>query len=60
MRYWIYALNEYSSAIVDPVPDCVESRREDPMASPHHENLPEDGLEDELRANLGIHLRSTD
>jgi hypothetical protein len=60
MRHWIHALNEYSPAIVDPVPDYVESRREDPMAGPHRGDLPEDGLEDELWVNLGIHLRSTD
>jgi hypothetical protein len=56
----IHALDKYSSAIVDPVPDYVEDSKEDPLAGPHHEDLAADGTEDELWANLGVNLRLTE
>ena len=58
MRHWIHALDEYSLAVVDPVPSYMEEGREDMMAGPHRDDLPADGLEDELWANLGVNLGS--
>jgi hypothetical protein len=56
----IHTLDEYSSAIVDPVLDYVEDYREDLLAGPHREDLAVDGSEDELWAILGVNLRSTE
>jgi hypothetical protein len=57
MRRRIHALDEYTTAAVEPVPEYVEDRREDPSAGPHRDDLPADGLGDELWANLGVNLR---
>jgi hypothetical protein len=59
MHCRIHALDKYSSAVIDPVPDCMEDHREDPLAGPHCKDLAVDGLEDELWANLGVNLRLT-
>jgi hypothetical protein len=56
----VYPLDEFSAAQVDPVPGYVEDSREDPLAGPHHDDLVADGSEDEMWANLGVHLRSND
>ena len=59
MRRRIHALNEFTTAAVDPVPEYVEDRRDDPEAGPSREDLAVDGLEDEMWANLGINRRDT-
>ena len=59
MRRWIHALNEFTTAAVDPVPEYVEDRRDDPEAGPSREDLAVDGLEDEMWANLGVNHRDT-
>jgi hypothetical protein len=57
MRHRIHALDEYTTAAVEPVPEYVEDRREDLSAGPHRDDLPMDGSGDELWANLGVNLR---
>jgi hypothetical protein len=57
MRHRIHALDEYTTAVVEPVLEYVEDRREDLLAGPHRDDLPMDGSEDELWANLGVNLR---
>jgi hypothetical protein len=52
-------LDKYSTTRVDPLPGYMEDVREDPMASPHQDDLVADGLEDEMWANLGVNLRLT-
>jgi hypothetical protein len=56
-HHQIHALDKFTTAAVEPVPEYVEDRREDLLASPHHDDLPMDGSEDELWANLGVNLR---
>jgi hypothetical protein len=55
----IHTLDKYSSAVVDLVPDYVEELWDDVMAGPHQEDLPADGSEDELWANLGVNCRAS-
>ena len=55
----IHALDEYSTSRVDPVPEYVENRRDDPEAGPSREDLAVDGSEDEMWANLGVNRRDT-
>jgi hypothetical protein len=55
----IHPLSEFTAAPVDPVPEYVEDRREDPLAGPSREDLVVDGLEDEMWANLGVNRRDT-
>jgi hypothetical protein len=57
-RRRVHPLDEFTTAAIQPVPEYVEDRREDPMAGPHRDDLPADGSEDELWANLGDNLRS--
>jgi hypothetical protein len=57
-RRQIHPLDEFTTAAVEPVPEYVEDRREDPVVGPHRDDLPVDRLEDELWANLGVNLRS--
>jgi hypothetical protein len=57
MRRRIHALDEFTSATVEPVPEYVEDCREDPLAGPHRDDLPVDGSGDEMWANLGVNLR---
>ena len=59
MRRRIHALDEYSTSRVDPVPEYVEDRRDDPEAGPSREDLAVDGSEDEMWANLGVNRRDT-
>ena len=59
MRCRIHALDEYSSSRVDPVPEYVEDRRDDPEAGPSREDLAADGSEDEMWANLRVNRRDT-
>jgi predicted nucleic acid-binding Zn-ribbon protein len=54
MRRRIHALDEYTTSMVEPVPEYVESRAEDPMAGASREDLPADGSGDEMWANLGV------
>jgi hypothetical protein len=56
-RRRIHPLSEFTTAPVDPVPEYVEDRREDPLAGPSREDLAVDGLEDEMWANLGVNRR---
>jgi hypothetical protein len=58
-RHWIHPLSEFTAARVDPVPEYVEDRREDPLAGPSREDLVVDGSEDELWVNLGVNCRNT-
>jgi hypothetical protein len=58
-RRWIHPLSEFTTAPVDPVPEYVEDRREDPLAGPSREDLAVDGSEDELWANLRVNRRDT-
>ena len=57
MRRRIHALNKFTTAAVDPVPEYVEDRRDDLEAGPSREDLAVDGLEDEMWANLGVNHR---
>ena len=59
MRRRIHALDEFSTSRVDPVPEYVADRRDDPEAGPSREDLAADGSEDEMWANLGINRRDT-
>ena len=59
MRRRIHALNEFTTAQVDPVPEYVEDRWDDPEAGPSREDLAVDGSGDEMWANLGINRRDT-
>jgi hypothetical protein len=54
----IHALDEFTTAAVEPVPEYVEDRRDDPVVGPLQDDLPADGSEDELWANLGVHRRA--
>jgi hypothetical protein len=58
-RHWIHPLSEFTTAPIDPVPEYVEDRREDPLAGPSREDLAVDGSEDEMWANLGVNRRDT-
>jgi hypothetical protein len=58
-RHRIHPLSEFTTAPVDPVPEYVEDRREDPLAGPSREDLAVDGSEDEMWANLGVNRRDT-
>ena len=55
----IHALNEFTTAAVDPVLEYVEDRRDDLEAGPSREDLAVDGSEDEMWANLRINRRDT-
>ena len=44
---------------MDPVPEYVEDRRDDPEAGPSREDLAVDRSEDEMWANLGVNHRDT-
>ena len=57
MRHRIHALGKFTTAPVDPVPEYVEDRWEDPLAGPSREDLAVDGLEDEMWVNLGVNRR---
>ena len=57
-RRQIHALNEFTTAAVEPVLVYVEDQRDDPVAGPSWDNLAADGLEDELWANLGVQSRA--
>ena len=59
MRRRIHALSEFTTAAVDPVPEYVEDRRDDPEAGPSREDLAVDGSEDEMWANLRVNRRDT-
>jgi hypothetical protein len=54
----IHPLDKFATAAVQPVPEYIEDSREDPMAGPHQDNLPADGLEDGLWVNLVVNVRS--
>jgi hypothetical protein len=58
-RCRIHPLSKFTVAPVDPVPEYVEDRREDPVAGPSREDLAVDGLEDEMWVNLGVNRRDT-
>jgi hypothetical protein len=58
MRRWIHALDEFTTAAVEPVPEYVEDSRDDPVVGPSQDDLPADGSEDELWVNLGVHHRA--
>ena len=57
-QHRIHALDEYTTAAVEPVPEYVEDQRDDPVAGPSRDDLAADGLEDELWANLGVQSRA--
>ena len=57
MHRRIHALSEFTTAAVDPVPEYVEDRRDDPEAGLSREDLAVDGSEDEMWANLGVNCR---
>ena len=59
LRRRIHALNEFTTAAVDPVPEYVEDHRDDPVAGPSREDLAVDGSEDEMWVNLGVNRRDT-
>jgi hypothetical protein len=54
----IHALDKFTTAAVEPVPEYVEDWRDDPVAGPSWDDLPADGSEDELWVNLGVHHRA--
>jgi hypothetical protein len=58
MCHWIHALDEFTTAAMEPVPEYVEDSRDDPIAGPSWDDLPADGSEDELWANLGVNRRA--
>jgi hypothetical protein len=58
MRRRIHALDRFTTAAVEPVPEYVEDSRDDPVVGPSRDDLPADGLEDELWANLGVNRRA--
>jgi hypothetical protein len=58
MCHRIHALDEFTTAAVEPVPEYVEDSRDDLVAGPSWDDLPADGLEDELWANLGVQCRA--
>ena len=55
----IHALDEFTTAAVELVPEYVEDRRDDPVAGLSWDDLAVDGSEDELWANLGVHRWAT-
>ena len=55
----IHALDEFTTAAVEPVPEYIEDRRDDPVAGPSRDDLSADGSEDVLCVNLGVHRRAT-
>ena len=55
----IHALDKFTAAAVEPVPEYVEDRWDDPVAGPSRDNLAVDGSEDEMWANLGVNCRDT-
>jgi hypothetical protein len=58
MCHQIHALDEFTTAAVKPVPEYIEDQRDDPVAGPSQDDLPADGLENELWVNLGVHRRA--
>jgi hypothetical protein len=58
MHRWIHALDEFTTVAVEPVLEYVEDSRDDPLAGPSWDDLPADGLEDELWVNLGVNHRA--
>jgi hypothetical protein len=58
MHHRIHALDEFTSVAVEPVPEYIEDHRDDPVTGPSWDNLPADGSEDELWADLGVHRRA--
>jgi hypothetical protein len=58
MRCRIHTLDKYTTAAVELVPEYVEDQRDDLVAGPLQDDLPADGSEDELWANLGVHCRA--
>jgi hypothetical protein len=58
MHCRIHALNEFTTVAVEPVPEYVKNSRDDLVAGPSQDNLPADGLEDELWAKLGVNRRA--
>ena len=55
----IHALNEFTTASVDPIPEYVENHQDDLVAGPSRGDLAVDGSEDEMWANLGVNCRDT-
>ena len=43
---------------VEPVPEYVEDRRDDPVAGPSRDDLAVNGSKDEMWANLGVNCRA--
>jgi hypothetical protein len=59
MRRRIHALSEFTTTVVDPVPEYVEDHWDDLVAGPSREDLAVDGSEDEMWANLRVNRRDT-
>ena len=55
----IHPLDEFTTSAVEPVPEYVEDRRDDPVAGPSRDDLAVDGSEDEMWANLRVNHRAT-
>jgi hypothetical protein len=58
MRCQIHALDEFTTAAMEPVPEYVENSRDDPVVGPSQDDLPADGSEDELWVNLRVNRRA--
>jgi hypothetical protein len=58
MHCRIHAINEFSVHWVDPLPEYVEEREEDPLTGPPREDSAVDGSEDDMWAALGVVHRS--
>ena len=58
-RHQIHPLDEFTTAAVEPVPEYVEDRRDDPVTGPSWDDLAVDGSEDEMWANLRVNHRAT-
>ena len=59
MHHWVHPLNKFTTAAVEPVPEYVKDRRDDPVPGPSQDDLAVDGSEDEMWANLGVNRRAT-
>ena len=55
----IHPLDKFTTAAVEPVPEYVEDRQDDPVAGPLRDDLAVDGSEDEMWVNLGVNCRAT-
>ena len=58
-HHQIHPLDDFTTAVVELVPEYVEDCRDDPVAGPSQDDLAVDGLEDEMWTNLKVNHRAT-